>query len=71
MKELLQEINNVIHIHDSGVLLSFKEAEEQGIHLEVSYTNIDKIIGIEEITKIINKHLKKYGLKISSIGLKK
>lgn len=71
MENLLTHINNVVHVHDPGILISFKETEKYGIHLEVSYTNIDKIIGIEEITKIINKHLKKYGLKISSIGLKK
>jgi hypothetical protein len=69
--ELLQEINNIVNVFDSGILVHLKKAEDHGLHLEVSYTNIDKIIGLKEIKKIINKHIQKYGIEILSIGLKK
>ena len=52
METLTKTLNNILHVHDSSVLIEIKKIEENGLHLEVIYTNIDKIIGFEEIKKI-------------------
>jgi len=69
--KLTKTLNNILHVHDPSVFLEIKKTEENGIHLEVIYTNIDTIIGFAEIKKILNKHLKLSNLTIISIGLKK
>jgi hypothetical protein len=67
---IIESINNAVQLHEPNTIVILKSVENDGLHLEVLFTDIDKIIGLKEIKKIINKHLSDSNMKCLSIKLK-
>jgi hypothetical protein len=68
---ILESINKAVKFHEPNVVVHLKSVQDMGLHLEVSFTNIEKIVGLNEIKKIINKHLLNSDIKCLSLKLKK
>jgi hypothetical protein len=68
---ILDSINKAVKVHEPNVVIHLKSVQDTGLHLEVSFTNIEKIVGLNEIKKIINKHLLNSDIKCLSLKLKR
>ena len=68
---ILDSINKAVKVHEPNVVIHLKSVQDTGLHLEVSFTNIEKIVGLNEIEKIINKHLLNSDIKCLSLKLKR
>ena len=67
---IIESINNAVQLYEPNTIVFLKSVENDGLHLEVLFTDLDKIIGLKEIKKIINKHLSASNMKCLSIKLK-
>ena len=69
IKEIVEEVKTVVAIQDSGIGIEFISNEDDGLIMKVHIYHIDKFLGLDSISKIINKVLKRYGLKLKSLTL--
>ena len=69
IEEIMQDVNDLVHIYDSGIYINFLKKDAQGLHLEVILLNVDKFLGLSEISKIIKKSLKPHKLTLASLSL--
>ena len=67
--EIVQQVQATVAIQDSGIGIQFISNEEDGLVMKVKIYHIEKFLGLNNISKIINKVLKKYGLKLKSLTL--
>jgi len=71
IEEIMQDVNSLIHNYDAGIGIKFVKKDEQGLHMEVLIFNLDKFLGLSEISNIIKRALKPYNLTLVSLKLKK
>ena len=69
MNDIIQEVRTTVAIHDSGIGIEHISTEEDGLVMSVKIYHIDKFLVLNIISKIINKVLIKYGLKLKSLTL--
>ena len=71
IKEIMQDVNALVHNYDSGIAIEYVGEDEIGLHMQVLILNLDKFLGLSEIAKIINRALKPHNLILVSLKLKK
>ena len=69
IKDIIEEVQDTVAIQDSGIGIEFISNEDDGLVMKVKIYHIDKFLGLNNIGKIINKVLIKYGLKLKSLTL--
>ena len=69
INEIVQQVQATVAIQDSGIGIEFISNEDDGLVMKVKIYHIDKFLGLNIISKIINKVLIKYGLKLKSLTL--
>lgn len=68
---LLEEIRQLVNIHDSNLGIDILFDKDNNLELEVKLYQIDKFMGLSELANLIKKVTNKYDINIKSIGLKK
>jgi len=69
IKKIIEEVNAYVHIHDNGIDIEYKSHDKNGFDMNIKLYHMDKFLGMSEVSKIINKALKKYDVKLKGLSM--